>query len=280
MIRKLTDADRQTTLDFLLEEPEINLFAIGDIEQYGFETTFQALWGDFEPDTDRLQAVLLRYETNYIPYFKDPRYNPAVFANLILSDTDFRLLSGRQSLVQTTQAAITQAARDLGHPEPTFTEKSTYFCKLGAASHLPADTTSVNLPAPQVAAPDDAPRILSLLRGIEEFSDTLTTTEARLRENIASGASRIYFIEDADHNLLTVAQTTAENSLSAMIVGVATHPDHRGRGLMSANLCALCRDLLAEGKTLCLFYDNPAAGAIYHRLGFETIDQWLMLIRR
>lgn len=299
MIRKLTEADRQTTLDFLLEEPEINLFAIGDIEQYGFDTPFQALWGDFEPDTDHLQAVLLRYETNYIPYFKNPHYNPAVFANLILADSDFRILSGRQSLVKATQTAIARTARDLGLPEPEFTEKSTYFCKLTSASQLPADipidipaatpaaapatttgTPSTSTPTPKLATPDDAPRILHLIRGIEEFSDTLTTTEARLRENLKTGAARIYFMEDENKNLLTVAQTTAENSLSAMIVGVATHPDHRGRGLMSANLSALCRALLAEGKTLCLFYDNPAAGAIYHRLGFETIDQWLMLIRR
>ncbi|SCZ81377.1 GNAT family N-acetyltransferase [Acidaminobacter hydrogenoformans] len=282
MIRKLTEADRQTTLDFLLQEPEINLFAIGDIEQYGFETPFQALWGDFEPDTDRLQAVLLRYETNYIPYFKDPRYNPAVFAAIILSDSDFRILSGRQSLVNTTQAAIARAARELGQPEPTYIEKSTYFCKLDSTSRLAPETFTPegHTPAPKRATPDDAPRILHLLRGIDEFSATLTITEARLRENLKTGAARIYFIEDETQNLLTVAQTTAENSLSAMIVGVATHPDHRGRGLMTANLSALCRDLLAEGKILCLFYDNPAAGAIYHRLGFETIDQWLMLIRR
>jgi hypothetical protein len=28
---------------------------------------------------------------------------------------------------------------------------------------------------------------------------------------------------------------------------------------------------------LCLFYDNPLAGAIYHRLGFETIGRWGMM---
>jgi hypothetical protein len=49
---------------------------------------------------------------------------------------------------------------------------------------------------------------------------------------------------------------------------------------MSVCLSSLCRDLLGEGKTLCLFYDNPRAGSVYHRLGFETIDQWLMLIKR
>jgi predicted GNAT family acetyltransferase len=39
---------------------------------------------------------------------------------------------------------------------------------------------------------------------------------------------------------------------------------------------ALCLDVLAEGKTLCLFYDNPKAGSIYKRLGFKDIGFWSM----
>ncbi len=277
MIRRLTEADRQTTLDFLLEEPEINLFAIGDIERFGFDATFQTLWGDFEADTDHLQAVLLRYESNYIPYFKNNHYNPAVFANIMLSDPEFRMLSGRLPLVRSVQEALAKATEALERPEPTYIEKVTYFCKLTEATHLNSENQTQTI---KIAAPADAPRILDLIKEIDEFSDSLTTTEQRMRENIETGASRVYFIEDPTGRLLTVSQTAAENSASAMIVGVATRKDMRDRGLMSQCLSSLCRDLLAEGKTLCLFYDNPRAGSVYHRLGFETIDQWLMLIKR
>lgn len=277
MIRRLTEADRQTTLSFLLEEPEINLFTIGDIERFGFDAHFQTLWGDFEADTDHLQAVLLRYESNYIPYFKSDHYNPAVFANIMLSDPDFRMLSGRLPLVRRVQEAIAIATEALERPEPAYIEKATYFCKLTEATQLSPENQTQTI---KIAIPDDASRILDLIKEIDEFSDSITTTEMRMRENIETGASRVYFIEDPNRRLLTVAQTAAENSASAMIVGVATRPDHRAQGLMSACLSSLCRDLLAEGKTLCLFYDNPRAGSVYHRLGFDTIDQWLMLIKR
>lgn len=277
MIRKLTEADRQATLGFLLEEPEINLFAIGDIERFGFDAHFQTLWGDFEADTDHLQAVLLRYESNYIPYFKTPHYNPAVFANIMLSDPDFRMLSGRLPLVRKVQEALAKAAEALDRPEPTYIEKVTYFCKLTEATHLSPENAASTI---KIATPDDASRILDLIKDIDEFSDSITTTEQRIRENIETGASRVYFIEDTAGRLLTVSQTAAENSASAMIVGVATRKDMRAQGLMSRCLSSLCRDLLAEGKTLCLFYDNPRAGSVYHRLGFDTIDQWLMLIKR
>ena len=73
-------------------------------------------------------------------------------------------------------------------------------------------------------------------------------------------------------------QTAAENSKSAMVVAVATHKDYRKRGFMAQCLSKLCRDLLNENKTLCLFYDNPEAGSVYHKLGFKTIGKWKMIV--
>jgi len=49
---------------------------------------------------------------------------------------------------------------------------------------------------------------------------------------------------------------------------------------MTQCLSKLCQDLLSENRTLCLFYDNPEAGAVYHKLGFETIGKWKMLLKQ
>ena len=38
----------------------------------------------------------------------------------------------------------------------------------------------------------------------------------------------------------------------------------------------LFKDVMDEGKLLCLFYDNPEAGRIYKRLGFTDIGMWTM----
>ncbi len=59
-----------------------------------------------------------------------------------------------------------------------------------------------------------------------------------------------------------------------MIGGVFTPAPWRRRGYASAALTHLCARLLAQGKQPCLFYDNPAAGVIYRRLGFEDIGPW------
>ena len=61
MIRQLIETDRQQTMDFVSQKPAENVFIIGDIEGYGFHSTIQTLWGDFN-DQGNLRAVLLKYD--------------------------------------------------------------------------------------------------------------------------------------------------------------------------------------------------------------------------
>jgi ribosomal protein S18 acetylase RimI-like enzyme len=55
---------------------------------------------------------------------------------------------------------------------------------------------------------------------------------------------------------------------------VSTDPDHRGMGLASAVVVAMCRGILAEGRTpfLIVVDGNPAA-ALYQRLGFTPVEK-------
>jgi predicted GNAT family acetyltransferase len=84
---------------------------------------------------------------------------------------------------------------------------------------------------------------------------------------------RIVVTED-DGRIVSAAQTTVETSGAAMIGGVFTPQPLRNRGYASAAMTHLCAELMSEEKQPCLFYDNPAAGAIYRRLGFEDIGPW------
>ncbi|OEH93812.1 GNAT family N-acetyltransferase [Bacillus solimangrovi] len=63
---------------------------------------------------------------------------------------------------------------------------------------------------------------------------------------------------------------------TAMIVGVATHPEHRGNGLVSMVMESLLIEVLKEGKVVGLLYDNPHAGGLYKKLGFQDIGKWVI----
>ncbi len=262
MTRKLTESDRIQTLDFLSIEPAINLFIIGDIEQNGFEQNFQELWGDFD-EHKNLIGVLLRYNTFYIPYYKNSDFNPLPFIEIIKEDLKHTGLSGKESVVNVFKPYF-----------EAYNLHCTYFCELRTAEKL----LTYSLPI-KSALPEDATRICELVNEIEEFSDS-TSTPQIIEDELRTGARRAYYIESEEGVIKSIVQTSAENSMSAMIVGVATRKAYRGQGLMTGCLTKLCRDLIEkEGKLLCLFYDNPEAGKIYHKLGFESIDKWTMLLK-
>lgn len=263
MIRKLVEKDRDSVLHFLRKEPSINLFIIGDIETFGFENEFQNLWGQFTADGE-LEGVLLRYYENYIPYFHKPNFDITEFINIILSDTGNIMISGKESILKHFEGTLRN-----------YTSRLTYFCELTAFNQI----QNVKVNDIKIAKECDAERVYNFIESIQEFNGIGNSVE-RIKNTIQTGTGRIYYINNDEGEMISVAQTAAENSTSAMVVGVATLKEYRGNGLMSRCLSKLCADVMAEGKTLCLFYDNPKAGHIYHSLGFKSIDNWMMLTKR
>jgi predicted GNAT family acetyltransferase len=115
-----------------------------------------------------------------------------------------------------------------------------------------------------------------LRQRIKEFE--ASPDPAMLYHTLKNKEGRAWVIEERGQ-IVAVAQSAAESERLAMIVGVCTHPAWRQRGYASACMARLCRALSAEGKIPCLFYDNPNAGRIYKRLGFEDFARWGMVIR-
>ncbi|MBT3319224.1 MAG: GNAT family N-acetyltransferase [Clostridia bacterium] len=258
MVRKLEEKDRKITMEYLAYEPSINLFALGDIELFGFDKEFQDVWGSFD-ERGELNGVLLRYNDNFIPYYKEADFDDAEFKKIISAFEDDTMISGKESIINNYVNLL-----------PDKKVKRMYFCELTSKELLKENSADI-----KTAKVSDAARIQALLETIEEFDRP--TTQKEIEERISDKSGRIYYMEDSDGQMMSVSQTTAENSRSAMIVGVATAKAYRNRGLMRVCLSKLCADVLSEGKTLCLFYDNPKAGSVYHKLGFESIDKWVMI---
>ncbi|HHX11607.1 MAG TPA: GNAT family N-acetyltransferase [Clostridiales bacterium] len=261
MIRKLAEDDRALVMDYLSEEPSINLFIIGDIEAYGFEEDFQEVWGQFT-DQDQLEGVLLRYNENHIPYFKSADFDISGFKDIILSKKGKIFISGKESVMKRFDGIL-----------PNHEVKTMHFCELIDPTSLDLELIDSNV---KVAKEEDAKIIHDLIEQIVEFTAVDNAVE-RTAHKIRTKAGRIYYMDNEQGEVVTVAQTTAENSKSAMVVGVATAEAYRKQGRVSRCLTTLCNDVMEEGKTLCLFYDNPDAGKIYHKLGFKTIDNWVMV---
>ena len=156
---------------------------------------------------------------------------------------------------------------------------------------------------PRPATMDDVPGVFDLYQEIEEFRDVSLDIE-RLYLPLKEKTGRLYVLEenesmDLDHenidegsdcsndncekgsktNIVTSLGTTAESPVSAILVGLMTHPDHRGKGYATACLVRACADLISEGKDVYILYDNPDAGRIYLAMGFCEVGRWCAAIK-
>lgn len=263
-MQRCTEADRQAILAYIAAEPEINLFIYGDVETVGVDKPPVQVW--VHPGREGWNFLLLQYFDSYILYSQSPDYD-AIAAAGFLRGRKVEGISGKREL--------------LDRLAPYFPEKEcrlTYMSRCNAldssfAVHCPADVIVREL------GPDDLDQTLDLLRGIAEFSDTYHGEEQE-REQLAQcwKCGGMMMGAFKGERLVSTAQTTAATSRSAMVVGVATCPNERGHGYASAVVTELCRRNFAQGREfLCLFYDNPAAGRIYHRIGFSEVGGWSML---
>lgn len=260
MIRLLTAADHELCMALVQQQPAENLFIIGDIEAFGYDQPFQKVWGQFEGE--KLIAVLLKYDGNYIPYAQGP-FNADGFEAIFNSDDNAKELSGLKHLIDQIGPKITKNST---RKNELFYAKCTALSPLYPATEL-TDVTRLTI--------NEFEENIALIHAIPEFAGSPTTVESKLRAE-ENKTGRTYIMRE-DNVMVCTASTTAENSMSAMIVGVATREGYKKKGYASKCMQKICGDLLNEGKSLCLFYDNPVAGAIYKRLGFEDIGMWNMI---
>lgn len=264
MIRKLTKADERSVLEYLYQEPDINIFIIGDIENYGFDTDFQEIYADIEDNA--YQSVLLRYKINVIYYSHEVTFD-AAWLPLIKSMT-FDFISGKKSLT------------DLIYPHFShFKEKDMYFA---SATDFDPSLRINDEGIIKVKTEDDCELTFNLLKQIDEFDgmkkqekrDFIDSKMASLKHSVS------YYIKENNKCVSTVS-TVADTSKSAMVVAVATDPLYRQKGYASKLMIYLLDEYINKrNKSLALFFDNPKAGVIYHRLGFKDLDKWVMLVRK
>ena len=100
----------------------------------------------------------------------------------------------------------------------------------------------------------------------------------RLAEQLAFRT--LFLLEDSEGRVASAALSSAEGGGAAMLGGVATLDQYRGKGLSAVCVGALCDYLFGGGtNTISLFYlkDNVPAGRVYDKLGFRHEGEWLLV---
>ena len=252
MMIRCSEKHRQECLDYLNSDPVMNLFLIGDIQQYGFDHGFQTVFVDKD---EQVHAVYLVYYDGLLISAAKGRVD-AAFVEKLVDEYGIRVIQGRQEVIDEL-------------PSISWRRQQCVFSRMGEFHPLPQGDFEIRR-----AQPQDAPAIAQLLQ--EVFGRPQAVQP--LRRQIETGAGRHLLIEQ-NGILYCQANSTAETPRAAMIAGVATRADHRRQGMAKAVVSQLCQQLLDEGKTPCLFTDSEEAAALYRRLGFVPAGSWVMLLK-
>ncbi|MBN1517864.1 GNAT family N-acetyltransferase [Candidatus Sumerlaeota bacterium] len=238
----------------------MNLFMLGDMENFGFEHECVEFRGDFN-GANNIRAALLRFFEDFLFYARGDFDLSGVLE--VMRQANPRRLAGKAGLIDVFAQHLDYDQRQ----ELTIT----------AMEGEPRIGNPALIERACLAARSDLPQIHELYSQIEEFKHTPSLEQ--MEQRFDTNAIRKIFKIEENGRIVSVAQSTAECAYGAMIVGVATLPEWRKRGYATACMAALCRALHDEGKRACLFYDNPSAGRIYHGLGFREFGRWLLLSR-
>ena len=254
-IRQLNRDDSEELLDLLYQDPYHNIYMIGNLENMGLDHSDLDYWGSFREGP--LVGALMRYRVFWNVYDAGGA-DLRAFAWLMDRRGDVQALHGQDGLI----ARLAKLLRGYEVRE----ERRLHFFRLSELK--PALTSSHSVRRATLA---DLPALVAFYSNAEERS----RDEQSVRRCLEQGR---VFVATAKGRIVSAALTNTETRELAMIGGVYTPPDSRYQGYAGACMFAICQDLVAGGKEACLCYDDPGAGDIYRRLGFEEIGYWRLLL--
>ncbi len=101
-----------------------------------------------------------------------------------------------------------------------------------------------------------------------DYEEALQKAVKQIEEN------QIYFYEDIDHNVVSMAVASRKLAHGTTITYIYTPEEYRGKGYAAANIYYLSKELLEQGNEFCtLIIDkkNPLSNRAYEKVGYKVI---------
>ena len=254
MICKLTAKNNEQVMEYLQLKPSFSLFLVADIEKYGYESDVFTVWGAFEQR--ELQYVFGKYYNTLIIYSNIDELPVKEICHYLNSHgLNYNTLIGRRVLAEQflQQVSFSKVYRN-------------FFCELRPENFTPRINQQLTVTKAQLSQTTD---ILKLLSSIEEFS-RLDFHQDALKAHIKDGG--VYLIMEQGE-IASLAMCSANTRKLANIGGVCTAKPYRKQGYASTVVSTISQDYLRQGLICCLGYNNPAAGSIYKKIGYQEVGQ-------
>jgi Predicted acetyltransferase len=264
----LKKGDEEAVLSYVANEPEVNLFISGDLLSFGLDEKHVRIHAYQKEGV--LAGVLLRYmDRNYVFYTKEKDFPYAEMAAIIKEENPTLAgvcVSGKSEVVKPLAPYLAPLAI-----EETMMARCNALKK--QLPHRPGAEVRF------LKTKEEMESVYELESTIAEFGPE-KRSPSEVVDGLLAGVKRGSLVAGVyvDEKLVSSASSSADTALSSMLIGVMTRVGYRQKGYASLVVGALLEKLFArKEKFVCLFYDNPLAGRIYHAFGFEDVAPYSML---
>jgi predicted GNAT family acetyltransferase len=268
MFVKQDETARKEILAYAGQEPEINLFILGDIESIGVNKKPVSVFLNKKEDGS-IDSLVLKYGLNRVIYSDHDDFDVEAMVEFLKGDKRMGAISGKASIVE--KIASYFPTRKLEPTTMTALKKK----------DIPEQSLPQGFSFKQLKVGEMAHERALLELSVLEFGPYKGDTKEEKLYNLEQGikvSKDEPLVIIKDNEVIAMAALTASFSLAAMVVAVCVKEEYRHLGLGRAMVNELCRLAFASGKEfLCLFYDNPIAWKIYGGLGFVPIGAYDML---
>lgn len=261
MYVKAKEQDVEKLLTFFEQDLKNCLYSYIDLKKFGIENPNLTVYFD---ESDGIRCSALKY-----------------YEGLQLFDAEGKMdIEGTAELIKKLNSHIVSSTVDVIEKLYPLLE-DTYEMEQGYVTEMlsmPECEISEDVRPAEISEYDEIAELVCSDKGVgghyepDELKQLLLT---RLKE----GMGRNYVLK-YDGEIIHHAATYAELDNLAVISGVVTREDWRGKGIGTLAIRKLCHDLLKEGKKPCLFYYTKQAAMFYKKIGFEEGTGWAKLVLR
>lgn len=262
----LVEVTKQTAgilAEYISSDPLLKLFMFRDALKYGYDNeaiNFYFIIDKKVTKCDDILGVAFCIDQIHLYYSR----------NDIINCTEYLML------IEKYNPVLIHAHTSLLKVVYTQLKNNNYRFSNGEVAILPIDgliMAAENTVQVKIAQEKDIKRLCKLNADMGEMATEYSyEDEEKYHMKLVEGDGRIYYIEKGGE-IVSMAETAFESDNAVYICDVCTHPSYRQKGYTTQIVQKLCADLLSEGKTVAISYENLDAGRIYKKLGFNVVNK-------
>lgn len=264
MIRKCNNADIKSAIDFIGDDKLLCFYLYMDVLECGIEEDDLNLW--VSEENDRIKAVLYQYYDCLHIFSREA---------LVLSDILYVINEINPKVIVSNEANIEAISKELDENKYTYELNH-----IITTDVLMKEKEGMNI---LTATEEDVPAIASLMMKDHIYSSVYSYDKLcnDLTKRLKDGFGRLFIIKNEEGKIVCANATYAETEELAVIGGLVTDPEMRGKGLGGAITASTWNLIKREGKQGLAFLlsGNDNTISLHKNMGYEFLGYSARIIR-